>query len=94
MVNTRFLNYQKWSILYYFDAVGKIKPVLDYEIKVKNEIHFISMFTSLFCMFDVGLTLTEDSTVFEEFYFRQLPEVNPNVGKNLHVMKEIIREVG
>ncbi|MEM5854877.1 MAG: HAD family hydrolase [Candidatus Aenigmatarchaeota archaeon] len=87
-------NYLKWSVLYHLDSSEKIKPILDYEIVIKDGTCAISSLASLRCIFDVDLTLTIDNTVFEEFYYRQLPEVNPNIRRNIHVMMEIIRDIG
>ncbi|MEM5766228.1 MAG: hypothetical protein QW423_01165 [Candidatus Aenigmatarchaeota archaeon] len=87
--------YLKWSILYHLDSIEKIKPVLDYEIKLKNKSCDIFNFVILYLMNDFDKTLTTENslTVFEEFYFNQLPIVNKNINKNLHKIEKCIKDI-
>jgi len=68
-------NYLKWSVLYHLDSSGKINPILDYEIEIENKLYRIKSLASLYCMLDFDLTLIAENsrTIFEEFYFYQLP---------------------
>jgi phosphoserine phosphatase len=88
-------NYLKWSILYHLDSIKKINPILDYEIKLENGLYTVESLASLYCMLDFDLTLTAENsnTVFEEFYFHQLPEVNKKIKENLETLKSCIEDI-
>lgn len=67
------------------DAVEKIKPILEYEIFP------LSLYGIL--DFDSTLTAIDSSTLYEEFYFHELPAVNPNIEKNLNILMKCIRDI-
>ncbi|MEM5829280.1 MAG: hypothetical protein QW040_00470 [Candidatus Aenigmatarchaeota archaeon] len=89
-----FKEYMRWSILSHLDSIGKIKHVLDYEVVVKNKICSVSSLANMYCILDVDFTLTKDSSIFEEFYYNSLPEVNKNIKRDLQMIKKIIKDIG
>ena len=89
------LNYLKWSIFYHLDSIKKISPILEYEIEIENKLYKIKSLASLYCMLDFDLTLTAENsrTIFEEFYFYQLPRVNRRIEKDLKILKDGIEGI-
>ncbi|MEM5853181.1 MAG: hypothetical protein QXG39_06660 [Candidatus Aenigmatarchaeota archaeon] len=85
--------YLKWSILFHFDSIGKIKSVLDDEINVEGVFRPLTAKLYIITDFDLTLTREDGRTVFEEFYFNQLPRVNKKIEENLNEIKKCIFEI-